>query len=75
MAQPPGRGLLRPAADHGLTSPAPVRTPRRKATRTPPPTRNLWTSRAKGERQGDYAPLHLAKLLVQQSGRKRATRN
>ena len=69
-----GRGL-RPARRSGLTSPdrsAPLTAP--TATRTPPPSPEPRTSRTTGERQDARARNHLAKLLVQESSRKRATR-
>jgi hypothetical protein len=73
MAEPLGRGL-RPARRSGLTSPEPVRDPTAMtATRTPHPAQEPRTSRRTGERQDAHARNHLAKLLVQESSRKRAT--
>src|SRR3974390_900326 len=55
-----------------LTSSEPVSTPTAPtATRPPPPAQEPRTSRTTGERQDAHARIHLAKLLVQQSGRKR----
>ncbi len=73
MAEPLGRGL-RSARRSGLTCPEPVRTPDGPAaTRTPSPSPEPRTSRTAGERQDARARNHLAKLLVQESSRKRAT--
>jgi hypothetical protein len=72
MAQPVGRGL-RPARRRGLTSPDQVRTPRRKATRAPTPTPEPVDKPLTGERRDAHALIHLARLLVQQSSRERAT--
>ena len=75
MAGPLGRGQ-RAARRSGLTRPEPVR-PRRppRPPRTPSPSQEPRTSRTTGERQDARARNHLAKLLVQESSRKRATRN
>ena len=70
-----GRGL-RPARRSGLTSPEPVRTRTAPAaTPNPPPSQEPRTSRRTGERQDARARIHLGKLLVQESSRKRAYRN
>ena len=73
MAQP-SRQRLRPAGRSGLTSPEPVRTPDAPAaTPNHAPEPGPRTSRRAGERQDAHVRTHLAKLLVQESGRKRAT--
>jgi hypothetical protein len=73
MAEPLGRGL-RAARRSGLTRPEPVRTPTAPAaTRTPSRSPEPRTSRTAGERQDARARNHLAKRLVQESSRKRAT--
>jgi hypothetical protein len=74
MAEPLGRHP-RPARRSGLTSPEQVRTPTAPAaTPDPAPSQEPWTSRTAGERQDAHARNHLAKLLAQESSRKRATR-
>src|SRR6266576_3652198 len=74
MAEPLGRHP-RPARRSGLTSPGQVRTPTAPAaTPDPAPSQEPWTSRTAGERQDAHARNHLAKLLAQESSRKRATR-
>ena len=66
---------LRAARRRGLTSPEPVSTPHGPtATPTPPPSQEPRTSRTRGERPNARARNHLAKLLAQESSRKRATR-
>jgi hypothetical protein len=72
MAEPLRRGL-RPARRSGLTSPdrsAPQTA--RAATPNPAPGPGTRTSRRTGKRQEARARIHLTRLLVQQSGRKRA---
>ena len=69
MAQPPGR-RMRPAAHGALTGPHPHGP---TATPNPVPEPGPRTSRAAGERQDARTRNHLAKLLVQESSRKRAT--
>jgi Transposase DDE domain group 1 len=64
LAEPVDRSL-RPARRSGLTSPDPVRTPRRTAHPPPTPTRRTRTSRTKGERQDAHARIHLQKPLVE----------
>jgi hypothetical protein len=69
MAQPPRR--LRPARRSGLTSPDPVRTATaRTATRPPALDPRNPDKPHNSERQDACARIYLAKLLVQQSGRK-----
>ena len=73
MAEPARRGL-RPARRSGLTSPEPVRTrDGPDGHPNPPPSQEPRTSRRTGERQDAHARIHPGKLLVQESGRKRAT--
>ena len=73
MAEPLGRGL-RAARGSGLISPEPVSTPTAPAaTQNPVPEPGTRTSRTAGERQDARARNQLAKLLVQESSRKRAT--
>jgi hypothetical protein len=71
--EPVGRGL-RAARGSGLISPEPVSTRRPpRPPRTPSPSQEPRTSRTAGERQDARARNQLAKLLVQESSRKRAT--
>ena len=72
MAEPPRRSL-RAARRSGLTSPnrsAPARPDGHPTSDPGPGTR---TSRRKGGRRDTRARIHLGKLLVQESGRKRPT--
>ena len=70
MAQPSHR-RLRPPRQGGLTRPDRSAPDGRTATRTPPPSPGTRTSRTTGERQDAHARIHLAKLLVRESDRKR----
>jgi hypothetical protein len=73
MAEPVGRDP-RAARGSGLTSPEPVSTPTAPAaTQNPVPSQEPRTSRTAGERQDARTRNQLAKLLVQESSRKRAT--
>ena len=73
MAEPLGRGL-RAARRSGLTSPEPVRTPTAPAaTQNPVPEPGTLDKPQNRQRQDARARNHLAKLLVQESSRKRAT--
>jgi len=70
MAQPPRR-RLQPARQSGLTSADWSAPDGPTATRTPPPSPGTRTSRTTGERQDAHVRIHLAKLLIRESGRKR----
>ena len=75
MAEPVGCSL-RAARRSGLTSPGTGPHLRRPPwpPRTPSPSQEPRTSRTAGERQDARARDHIAKLLMQESSRKRATR-
>jgi hypothetical protein len=74
MAHPLARRLRTPRP-HGLTSPDPVRTPRRKATQPQTSPQEPRTSRTTGERRKAHAPIHLAEPLVQDSEPETSHRN
>jgi hypothetical protein len=73
MAEPLGRGL-RAAPGSGLTSPEPVSTPTAPAaTQNPVPDPGTQDKPHSRRAAGRPRPDQLAKLLVQESSRKRAT--
>jgi hypothetical protein len=66
---------LRAARHSRLTSPDPVRTPRRKAHRPSRPDPETTANRTKGERRDAHARIHLQKPIVKESASESTTLN